>query len=183
MTRLRDKDESKLFRGMLAGAAGGLCAAWVMNQFQLLWSKASEELKSETAREKETSSQRDSDSSEESEDATMKVAQKLARATIGRDLEREEEKKAGSAIHYTFGALAGAVYGLSVEVMPVTRVGFGTLFGALLFLIADEITVPALGLAPKPAESPLSSHLYGLSSHFVYGITTEAVRNRVRLVA
>lgn len=182
MARLWDKDESKPFRGMLAGAAGGLCAAWVMNQFQLLWSKASEELKSETAREKETNSPRDGNSSE-SDDATMKVAQKLARATIGRDLQREEKKKAGSAIHYAFGTLAGAVYGLSAEFMPVTRAGYGTLFGALLFLVADEITVPALGFAPKPAESPLSSHLYGLSSHFVYGITAEAVRNGVRLVA
>jgi hypothetical protein len=154
-----------------------------MNQFQLLWSKASEELQSDTEREKERNSQRQEKSSEESEDATVKAAQELTRATLGRDLDTEEKKKAGPAIHYAFGTLAGAVYGLSVEFLPVARVGFGSLFGTVLFLIADEIAVPALGLAPKPTESPLSSHVYGLSSHFVYGIATETVRKGVRLVA
>ena len=183
MEKLWNKDEPRPLRGVLAGAAGGFLAAWAMNQFQLLWSKASEKLQSDTEREKERNSQRQEKSSEESEDATVKAAQELTRATLGRDLDTEEKKKAGPAIHYAFGTLAGAVYGLSVEFLPVARVGFGSLFGAVLFLIADEIAVPALGLAPKPTESPLSSHVYGLSSHFVYGIATETVRKGVRLVA
>src|SRR5947199_4822904 len=135
MERLWNKDEPRPFRGILAGAAGGFLAAWAMNQFQLLWSKASEELQSDTEREKQQSSQRQEKNSEESGDATVKAAEELSRATLGRELNAEEKKKAGPAIHYAFGTLAGAVYGLSVEFMPVARVGFGSLFGAVLFLI------------------------------------------------
>jgi uncharacterized membrane protein YagU involved in acid resistance len=53
-------------------------------------------------------------------------------------------------------------------------------FGAALFVAADEIVVPALGLSPQPTESSISSHLYGLAAHLVYGVTTEVVRRGLR---
>jgi hypothetical protein len=37
-----------------------------------------------------------------------------------------------------------------------------------------------LGLSDKPAAYRLSTHLYGLVSHVVYGVTTETVRRMVR---
>lgn len=46
MPYFRDDDEPKPLRGLLAGATGVLFGAWVMNQFQVVWSKASEELHS-----------------------------------------------------------------------------------------------------------------------------------------
>jgi len=62
------------------------------------------------------------------------------------------------------------------------RGGFpaGLFLGAALFGIADEVAVPALGLSGKPSEFPLSSHLYGLASHLVYGVTTEITRRAMR---
>jgi hypothetical protein len=53
-------------------------------------------------------------------------------------------------------------------------------YGGALFAGADEIAVPALGLAPSPKKAPLSQHLYGLASHVVYGVTGEMVRRTVR---
>jgi hypothetical protein len=53
-------------------------------------------------------------------------------------------------------------------------------FGAILFAGADELALPLLGLSDKPTKFPLSTHVYGLASHAVYGVTTEAVRLIVR---
>jgi len=40
--------------------------------------------------------------------------------------------------------------------------------------------LPLLGLSKGPTEYPLSIHVYALASHFVYGLTAEAVRRAVR---
>lgn len=171
MNRVEDAHPVK---GLLAGAAAGLIAAWAMNQFQSAWSKASEQLKSGERNEASQNDQKQSQS--EQEDATMKAAGKLAHAVLGRDLSKEEKKNAGPLVHYAFGTLSGAMYGLLGEYLPLARIGFGTAFGAVLFLLADELAVPALGLSGKATEAPLSSHIYGLSSHLVYGASAEAVR-------
>ena len=55
-------------------------------------------------------------------------------------------------------------------------------FGATVWLAADDITLPAVGLAEWPTEYPLSTHAYALASHLVYGLTTEAVRRAVRSI-
>jgi hypothetical protein len=52
------------------------------------------------------------------------------------------------------------------------------LFGSALFLGADEMAVPALGLVEASASPP--SHLYGWASHMVYGLTAEFVRRQIR---
>ena len=44
MLNLPDNKRPNPVGGLLAGAAGGLLAAWIMNQFQTAWSKASESL-------------------------------------------------------------------------------------------------------------------------------------------
>ncbi len=155
-------------RGLAAGVAGGLLASWIMNRYQAAWSKAAEKL--QEPRQQESGQKR------ESEDATMKAADRAARLALHRGLSKNEKKKAGPVVHYAFGAAMGGVYGLLAEYVPAARAGFGTAFGAALFVGADEFAVPALGLSGAPEEAPLSSHLYGLSAHLVYGAGTEAVR-------
>ena len=110
----------------------------------------------------------------------MKTADRISEALQGRHLTRAEKKKAGPAVHYAFGAIMGAVYGASVELNPAGNALAGIPFGAILFAAADEVALPALGLSDKPAAYPLSTHLYGLVSHAVYGATTETVRRLVR---
>ena len=110
----------------------------------------------------------------------MKTADRISELLQGRHLTRDEKKKAGPVLHYAFGAIMGAVYGASVEVNPAANALAGIPFGAILFAAADEVALPALGLSDKPAAYPLSTHLYGLVSHAVYGVTTETVRRMVR---
>jgi putative membrane protein len=75
---------------------------------------------------------------------------------------------------------SGDVYSAVVEFEPATTAGAGLPFGAAVWLFADEIVVPALGLSKPATEYPLSTHAYALASHLVYGVTTELVRREVR---
>ena len=176
-----------LWKGLVAGGAAGLAASLAMNQFQGVWSKAKQKLdrgrnNGNSGDESGANSEQKS-SAQESEDATMKTAGKLA-SIAGYQLSREQRKKASPIVHYAFGAGMGALYGGLMEVGPrgwrrhkfLTGLGWG----AAVFAGADEIAVPALGLSGAPSESPLSSHVYAFASHLVYGITTGAVRKAVR---
>ncbi len=73
----------------------------------------------------------------------------------------------------------GAAYGAAVEKPPVNKF-MGLPFGAAMWLGADEIGVPGLGLSRPSTEYPVSLHLNALAGHFVYGVTTELVRRGVR---
>jgi hypothetical protein len=160
---------------MLAGAVGGLVASWTMNEFQKVWAAAEKRITGGKQGQDEGQQ-----NTEDAEDATMKTADRMSQALQGRHLTGEEKKKAGPVVHYAFGALMGAVYGASVEVNPAANALAGIPFGAILFAAADEVVLPVLGLSDKPAAYPLSTHVYGLMSHAVYGVTTETVRRIVR---
>jgi putative membrane protein len=56
----------------------------------------------------------------------------------------------------------------------------GLPFGAAVWVIADEAVVPALGLSKSGKDYPLSTHVYAIASHLVFGLTTELVRRNVR---
>jgi putative membrane protein len=71
---------------------------------------------------------------------------------------------------------------MAAEAFPASAAAGGTLFGATLWLVADETVVPALGLSAPPSEYPLRTHVQALASHLVYGVTTDAVRRTVRRV-
>jgi putative membrane protein len=175
MSETHGTSEANILKRMLAGALGGLVASWSMNEFQKVWSAAEKQI----TRGKQGQN-RSQQSNEDAEDATMKTADRISEALQGRHLTKDEKKKAGPVVHYAFGALMGVVYGASVEANPVANALAGIPFGAILFAAADEVALPALGLSDKPAAYPLSTHLYGLVSHAVYGVTTETVRRIVR---
>ncbi|HEX5411932.1 MAG TPA: hypothetical protein VFZ27_08725 [Terriglobia bacterium] len=166
-------EERCVFKGVVAGLVGGLIGTIVMNEFQGLWNKVAQNLQNGQGRQPQQSQQ-------ESESPTMKAAAKIAKLG-GRELTYEERKKLGPVVHYSFGTLQGAVYGGTSE-LAGTRGGFipGMIFGAALFAAADELAVPQLGLTGKPSEMPASSHLYGLASHLVYGLSAEIARRGLR---
>lgn len=165
---MRDK---RLLRGIVAGAAGGLAASWVMNLFIAGPGKKLEEL----------AENQNSRKQQPQEDATMKTADAIvSTATGGRHLSWEEKEKSGPVVHYAFGSLMGAFYGALAEYLPAAKAGFGTTFGTALFTGADVIAVPALKLAPPPNEQPISDQSMHLGAHIVYGLTTEMVRRSVR---
>jgi putative membrane protein len=142
-----------------------------MNQFQALWSKATED---------EKAGEKKQESSDDETPATVKAADALSEEVFGHELTKSEKEVAGPAMHYAFGAATGGVYGAMAELVPNVTVGAGMPFATAVWFLADEVTVPLLGLSKSPTQYPLSKHAYSLASHFVYGLTTEVVRRAVR---
>lgn len=173
----RSDQSSNLWKGLAAGVIGGLAASFVMEQFQALWTKLAEGDK-----QKQNGQQQASSSSEEEEPANEKAAEAISESVFHHDLTKPEKKTAGEAVHYAMGATSGAIYGAMAEVIPEVAVGEGLPFGAAVWLLADDVVVPALGLSKPPTAYPASRHIYALASHLVYGLTTDLVRRGVRAV-
>src|SRR5205823_15047630 len=112
----------------------------------------------------------------ESEDSTEKVADTVAWLATGHHLSKEGKQKGGPIVHYAFGTLMGALYGVLAELSHSATAYAGTAFGTGLFLAADEIMVPALGLSKPPTQQHASDQLTHYAAHLVYGTTTELVR-------
>jgi putative membrane protein len=168
--------QKSLLRGVLAGIAGGLAAAWVMNEFM---AGPGQKLQHAVQSDAENWEQQ-AHSGEPKEDATMKAADALVHASTGEHLSRSEKEKAGPVIHYAFGALTGGLYGGLAEYSGMVRSGFGTGFGGALFSTADLLAVPAFNLAPSATEQPATAQASPFAAHVVYGVTTELVRRIVR---
>ncbi len=149
-------------KGALAGLISGLIASWVMELFQAEYVKRRPLPPSDSL------------------PATEKAADRLAGAAIGRPLSGAERKAAGPAVHYAMGGMTGALYGTLAELLPVVRSAGGLPFGALVWLLADEIALPTAGLSGSPLETPAEVNRYAFASHLVYGSVTELLRGIVR---
>jgi len=174
--------ERALWKGALAGALAGLAAGWVMVKFQETWSSISEaKTKKDNVPEHRAGAEHGEDHVDEGKvDATVRAGNHISKALLHHELTNSEAKWAGPTVHYAFSMGMGALYGALAEYAPVTRTGFGNAFGALLFVGADEIAVPALGLSGPPQKVPLSKHFYGLVSHLVFGTATEGIYRGAR---
>ena len=178
-----------IYKGVAAGAAAGLVASFVMNQFQAAWGKLMEnEERSHGAQSLQQGSpdhgigreleERGVD--EPDDNAAVRTGNALSEFVFDHHLTKSEKEKAGVVAHYAMGATSGAIYGAVAEVMPEATVAQGLPFGAAVWLVADELIVPASWLSRKPTDYPLSIHVYSFASHLVYGLTTELVRRGVR---
>ena len=95
-------------------------------------------------------------------------------------LHTPEKKAAEEGIHWGFGALTGAAYGVMAELYPQVTAKGGTTFGLALMTITHEGALPALGLAAPPVEQEGRERRSEMATHIVYGIVCETVRNLVR---
>jgi uncharacterized membrane protein YagU involved in acid resistance len=170
------ENQKSALRGILAGMAGGLAAAWVMNVFMAGPGQTLQQAVQSDGENRKQQAQ----SGELEEDATMKTADAIAHTFTGEHLSRAEKEQAGPIVHYAFGALAGGFYGGLAEYSSSVRSGFGTSFGGVLFSIADLLAVPAFNLGPSTGEQPASALASPFAAHIVYGVTTELVRRIVR---
>lgn len=197
-------DKANVLKGVTAGLIGGLVASWVMEEFQSLWFKVSES--PEGAQEESTSGETREQSQQtqdaqgngssveqqqseeaqsgeaEQEPATVKAAEAISEGLFGHKLTKDEKKIAGPAVHYALGTAVGGLYGGLAEVEPEISAGVGLPFGTVFWLVVDETAVPLLGLSKGPTQYPVSTHVYALASHLVYGVTTDIVRRGVRSV-
>lgn len=162
-----ERNERNLLKGIIAGAVGGLVASFVMTQYQSATTKLSgdEQKKPQSA---------------EDEPANVKAAEMISENVFDHSLKKSEKEPAGEAMHYLMGGVSGAIYGATAEMTGSATAGAGLPFGSAVWAIADDVIVPALGLSKSPTKYSLSTHAYALTSHWVYGLTAEAVRKSVR---
>ena len=158
---------------VVGGIAGGLLGSFVMERFQRALGRISHDLGGAPGGGGQQYRQ------PQSEPSTYKAADSIAVTTTGRNVPPRAKPAAGAAIHYAFGAAVGAIYGAATARMPDVTIWKGVPFGATVWLIADELGMPAAGLAKSPSAYPLRDHATGLASHLLYGATTELVRRSV----
>jgi hypothetical protein len=179
------QEKHAVWKGLAAGAIGGAVASFAMNQFQAGASKLFEHPqqspeKRDRAEQAQGWKEHREPHGHEEENATVKAAVAVSERVLRHQLAEEEKRPAGNAMHYAFGASSGALYGALAEESKIVRMGGGLAFGAVLWFLADEVAVPALGLSKRPAEYPPKVHAMALAAHLVYGLTTDPVRRALR---
>ncbi len=184
-----NREERSVSKGLASGLVAGLVGSVVMNQFQALLGKLVEGVeRSHGAQSLQQGSPhhgvaaelQERGSDDERDDAAMRLANAVSVGVFDQELTRSEKDTAGTALHYAYGISMGGLYGAAAEFAPVVTVGAGALYGASVWVVADEGVVPALGLSKPSEEYPLSIHAAALTSHLVYGLTAEIVRRAVR---
>ena len=154
-----------------AGIAGGLVAAWVMTRFHVALYGGG------VTGVEEPQSHRPVDGGRN--DPTTKLADMAVTAVTSAPLTRREKQVAGPIVHYLFGASMGAVYGAAVHARPELTVGMGVPFGLAVWLLADEVALPTLGLADGPGAYPFATHAEMLAAHMVFGAATHLATRQV----
>ena len=162
-------------RGLVTGAVAGLVGTWAMSEAQRLWTHMVDDHPPESAGGRHDA--RDWQERSEDQNANELAAQAIAGVLLGRRLTHEELRVAAPFLHYSFGATMGALYGAYAERRPVDAAGAA--FGTTVWLAADEIAMPLLGLSEDTTRRPLEMHLQSLAAHLVYGAATELTRRAV----
>ena len=96
------------------------------------------------------------------------------------DLPTSEKKAAAESIHWGFGALTGAAYGVIAELYPAVTAKNGVTFGMALMAFTHEGALPALGLSAPPDDQEPREQRSEMMTHVVYGVVAETVRKVVR---
>lgn len=149
------------------GALAGAVATWIMGKATTLLY----EREDETARRRENQARGDK--------TAYETAAEKAAGLAGRQLTEDERKKFGSAIHWSVGLAAGALYAALRRRLAGRGLGsdlaLGAVFGTAVWLLLDEAGNVALRLTPGPSAFPWQTHARGLAGHLVLGVATEGV--------
>jgi uncharacterized membrane protein YagU involved in acid resistance len=145
-----------------AGAIAGTVAAFAMQQFVSFWHRTGG---------KET---KDGAFGLDRE-ADINAAQRLWQFLFGKELTEREALTIARIMHYSFSAAASAGYAVLASKNPAVRAGFGTAYGAVLWLGGDEIGITLMRLS-DPRSKTKASHVVALAAHLIFGSVTEMSR-------
>jgi putative membrane protein len=106
--------------------------------------------------------------------------QVLAEKIAGHSLDHGTLTAASEAIHWGFGAAAGAAYGALAEFYPAATAKEGATFGLALMTLTHEGALPAMGLSAPVEEQTTREHTSEAATHVLYGVVAERVRSLVR---
>lgn len=93
-------------------------------------------------------------------------------------------ERAARVVHLAFGSAWGGVYGLLAGTLrSAAGVRGGLAFGAAVWLLSDDILLPAFKLAAWPHHYPVKSHVYAIAAHAVYGAAVAGTFEGLRRVS
>ena len=166
------------FERCLIGFAGGLLGAVAMNVFSRAVSSAGggrEATGAAPGDDRDGRGVQPPQAEDVAEDdATVRVGTVAYRALTGRAPTRETRSWLGTAVHYAFSGTLGACYVIMAERLPGIRAAHGIAYGTAVWIVADEMIMPLLGLSRGPRQLPLGVHAYALAGHWMYGLTLES---------
>lgn len=171
---------------MLLGAVAGAAASWAMAQTtRYLYEHENRAAK---AQEKEARGSKRASGVEAGNAPGMveqggvsglssggSVAVEKAARVFEQELSNEERKKLEIKLNLGLSMGAGAAYALLRHRVPAADWGHGLAFGALFWLLIDEVGNTVLGLTPPPGKFPWETHARGIAGHLVFGLVTETV--------
>jgi hypothetical protein len=154
--------DQSLTRDLIAGAAAGAVATWVMGA-----------LTTALYEREDAGARRVEDQARHGETSYGTAAKKVARLA-GRQLSADDSERYGKAIHWAIGIGTGALYGALRPRLSAVSLAGGALFGTLVWLLIDEGANTALRLTPGPTAFPWQTHARGLAAHLAYGTVANA---------
>jgi putative membrane protein len=104
----------------------------------------------------------------------------LSERLAGHPLDPDTEQVASEAIHWGFGAAAGAFYGALAEFYPAVTTKEGANFGLTLMALTHEGVLPAMALSAPPEQQGEREQSSEAATHLIYGIVAERIRSIVR---
>jgi hypothetical protein len=87
----------------------------------------------------------------------------------------EHTAVAAQAVHLAFGSAWGGAFGLAAGTLP--RLGTlkgGVAFGMVVWIVSDNVILPAFRLGAWPHHYPVKTHLYAIAAHAIYGAAVAA---------
>jgi hypothetical protein len=148
----------------VSGAVGGLIASWIMGKAMTKLAGAGSEETVELEQEAAQAA---------GEPAPEKVIRKAVQP-FGIELSRSGKETGATVVHYVYGTVWGAAFGILGPRLPIPPIATGALLGAGLWLVSDELLLPLLRLSRAPWKYPVSFHGKALAGHLLYGLVTDA---------
>lgn len=92
-------------------------------------------------------------------------------------------QKLSMGMHWGYGVAWGALYGILRKKYPALSKFGGAPFGALFFLIGDELINTAFKITPPPQKFPIDAHVRGLAGHLAFTAAAEGTSKLLHKVA
>jgi uncharacterized membrane protein YagU involved in acid resistance len=147
---------------LLAGAAAGTIAAIPMTAF---WEALHPRLEGEPPRPL----------------PPREVAEGLAvKAGVNRELSEAQIQNLALLLHFGYGAVTGAVFGLVAPRQRGAAMGAGALFGLGVWTVSYLGWLPALGVRHSPRWDPPARTKLMIASHLVWGVAAGAAMGALR---
>lgn len=114
-------------------------------------------------------------SSWEEAPAPAQVGRRLFEGLFQKKIPPQRAALVSNVMHWGYGMLNGAIYGIAAESLRRPQVWYGLPFGASVWA-ASYVVLPAAGLYKPIWEYDRETLAKDLSAHLLYGTTTAAVQ-------